>query len=686
MSTWARLPNMVMSHAGPLTPDCGRSQHGQYMIISYCTCVFAVVLISLYAVYVTYRQIISYCTCVFAVVLISLYAVYVTYRQARMRHKDMTTEEFCTARGTQGTWRIAYAFFGSAVGAWVITSPSSFAVWTGIIGLVSYSVSAGLPVLILAFCGALIQAKHDNVLSVGDFVGRRFGPIFKTMTCLICVFVMSIGMLAEYTTIGVLFANYVGSVDFPMVIVVGVLTMGYTAYGGLFASIATDQIQAITIIILIMVLVIYVAVTFREYLPKPLPDAPFPLAPNTVGYGTLFSMPVSLMSATVFSEALWQKVWASKDRKSLLWGGCIGACLITCAVFLFGFGGFLAAWGGLITLDTDINLKSLLWGGCIGACLITFDTDINLYLFQVFADDRNAVVEASAMVFADDRNAVVGASAMVSSWVGVVTLILAIVMNTSAIDSLQNGICSAISTQWFKDQHIIFPRLYHKNLIIIIIIINISLIVIALQNYPVINLFLISNMITTCCFIPVVIGIVTDKIVSESAAIFSCVTAILTALAYGIGVSWQSDQVADSFDCGAWFTFFGNQNFSYEYFGFACIGSIAGLVLWEGFAFLFKLCGIQGPGISGSMGFDLLDYQPFKFCVMGKLHGPLHGTVPGQPKRDGDTSSSDSGDRTETASPVYHGAEPVAAKGSEPVVQSTPQLRVDMAGGSAVPQ
>ena len=69
-------------------------------------------------------------------------------------------------------------------------------------------------------------------------------------------------------------------------------------------------------IILITILTIYVAVTFREPLPKPLPNdttyaTGFPLGANKLGYGSIFSLPVSLMSATIFSEAMWQKVSAA---------------------------------------------------------------------------------------------------------------------------------------------------------------------------------------------------------------------------------------------------------------------------------------------------------------------------------------------------------------------------------------
>jgi hypothetical protein len=89
----------------------------------------------------------------------------------------------------------------------------------------------------------------------------------------------------------------VGSVNYPVIIVVGILTMAYTAYGGLFISIITDQVQALLVICFIAILSIFVAVTFREPLTKPLPES---LGPNEYGYSAIFSMPCSLLAATVF--------------------------------------------------------------------------------------------------------------------------------------------------------------------------------------------------------------------------------------------------------------------------------------------------------------------------------------------------------------------------------------------------
>lgn len=137
----------------------------------------------------------------------------------------VTSEAFITARGTQNGWRIGYSFFATAVGAWCITGPATFAAYTGIIGLLMYAISSGLPILILALFGASITRKHPDCLSLSDFVGKRYGPTFQTMVMFICVFNLSIAMLAEYTTVGSLFHDFVGSIPFPMIITVGVVTM-----------------------------------------------------------------------------------------------------------------------------------------------------------------------------------------------------------------------------------------------------------------------------------------------------------------------------------------------------------------------------------------------------------------------------------------------------------------------------
>lgn len=47
-----------------------------------------------------------------------------------------------------------------------------------------------------------------------------------------------------------------------------------------------------------------------------------------------------------YREGPWQRCWASASYNTLRLGSIIGALMIIVVVFLFSFGGFLAAWAG----------------------------------------------------------------------------------------------------------------------------------------------------------------------------------------------------------------------------------------------------------------------------------------------------------------------------------------------------
>ena len=99
-------------------------------------------------------------------------------------------------------------------------------------------------------------------------------------------------------------------------------------------SVVTDQSQALLSILIIFIVCIWMAVEFRRPLPDGFGDLKESLGPNFWGYSSILAMPCSLMSASVFSEAVWQRVWAAESPRSLRIGGIIGTIAVIICVFL----------------------------------------------------------------------------------------------------------------------------------------------------------------------------------------------------------------------------------------------------------------------------------------------------------------------------------------------------------------
>ena len=120
----------------------------------------------------------------------------------------------------------------------------------------------------------------------------------------------------------------------------------------------------------------------------------------------------------------------------------------------------------------------------------------------------------------------------VDSGIEVLTLVLALIMSESAIDSLQNGISATISSTFLRGRPINWARA-------IVLLINIIVVPFALANYNVLSLFLSANMLGCCWFFPILVGGVWDsptgrKVISETTVILGALTAMMAVSVYGI--------------------------------------------------------------------------------------------------------------------------------------------------------
>lgn len=474
-----------------------------------------------------------------------------------------------------------------------------------------YSISTGLPSLLIAVAGPLIERNLPHALSLSEFSGWRFGLVPQIGVTLITILNMSIFMLCEFVTIGSLYQFYVGPVGYPIVITVGLLTLAYTTLGGLYVSIATDQIQGIAASLLMVIVAIYLGATFHQ----PLPPMSAYIAGNTyVGLSSIITMPASMFAATVFNEAMWQRAFAAETERKLLWGGVIAAVGSTLMVFICGLCGWLAFWADPTT---------------VGAA------NINLYMLYGLEGSINYT------------------TGTVNNGMGVVVLMMAVVMNEGVIDSLQNGLVGS-STSFFTLGLRYYRRRYPGRLPadyqlpliytrILVVLINIPLIVLGSvgcgQGWSIMSLFLIANMVCCTGCIPLLLGLSNrlQPLFGGFSLFLSWAAGFLSPSLYAIFKDcWQSDLVWDpvnfvydcvpngtgqgSADAGMAFAWYLN-GYRWEYFMLATGCSAGGAVVCIAFNYLMQQCGIRGWILPG--------FKPFYMDAPGPSATDSDGTLTG---------------------------------------------------------
>lgn len=456
----------------------------------------------------TTLSVLSYTLGILAVVAFGLGAcLFQVHREIKQGGTD-SPDFFLTARRSVSMFTISWSFYAGAMGSWALFGPPSYGLVAGPLGIIMYSISCGLPILIVAFLGGIIHQLVPTVISMADYVRRRFGLVVSLYVSALMVFNMGVAITAEYTAVGDLFEYIVMAERLPIVIVVGVVTMIYTAWGGLYVSIITDQWQAFLSIVFVFILFIFVCVTFDAEL-GPLPEQL--QFDNYYGYSSILVMPLSLISSTLFSEAMWQRCWATVDFKSLTLGAAMGAVAVTSVVFLLGFGGLLAAWGNVWVPAGP-------------------DDYGNTILFSLFNGHTGMLV---------------------------VAVMLSVVMSESAVDSLQNAIvdtiaAAAIGVATFvrgesdntgkgaKDTP--FHQAFEKHGIwyirVAVVVLNIPPIVVSLMGYNVLQLFLLANLITTASFVPILSGVIqgdwTRKTITPWSVMFGCACGLLSLFGWAV--------------------------------------------------------------------------------------------------------------------------------------------------------
>ena len=275
---------------------------------------------------------------------------YVGYQAAT--EKELDTDEYLSARGTQSWQKIGLSLFASSMGIWILFGPSENGYYGGFWDVVGYAVSASTPFILLAYVGPMVREKLPDGVTLADYVRMRIGRPMQIYVGVISVIYMFTFLFAEFTAIGK--AMKVLSDMNPLIpmIAVGAVTVGYTAYGGLPASLRTDRIQAWVVLWLVIALLL---ILFAGDLSKLISDAKAYNPVDDLSIGSMsymdsfksgLALVLAITAAEMFSQGNWQRAWASEDNEALKKGSLLAAGLVLPLVFIMGVLGTVAAAQG----------------------------------------------------------------------------------------------------------------------------------------------------------------------------------------------------------------------------------------------------------------------------------------------------------------------------------------------------
>jgi len=252
---------------------------------------------------------------------------------------------YLTANRNIGLYSLTTSLVASALGAWILFGPVSAATWGGIGAVIGYALGTAFPMIFLIYFGKKIRKEFPKGSSLIQFIRKKFGRSLFKLILLMTIFYMFVFLCAEVTAVAVLI-NYISGTELWITAIIVLLaTLSYTLYGGLRASMLTDNIQMFVIAIIIIISSTYIiSFTGNEFSfsfiktknPQLLSASYFP------GYTAGLTFFIAVAATNLFHQGNWQRVYAAKNYKTLKNSLIISFLIIIPIVFFMGFAGMVS--------------------------------------------------------------------------------------------------------------------------------------------------------------------------------------------------------------------------------------------------------------------------------------------------------------------------------------------------------
>ena len=381
---------------------------------------------------------------------------------------------YLTAGRKTGTLSLTSSLVASALGAWILFGPASAATWGGIGSVIGYSLGTAFPMIALIYLGKKIRKTFPSGITFTQFIFHKIGKnLFKSIL-LLSVFYMFIFLCAEVTAVAMLI-NYISSV--PLWITAALViatTLIYTLYGGLRASILTDNFQFLIIIILLLVCMHNIFssdfISYQDITNNSANLLSGKYIPNYTAGLTFF---IAVAATNLFHQGNWQRVFAAKNYEVLKKSLKLSFLIIIPIVFFMGITGIIA-----ISVDSKVNP--------------------DLAFFSILLKDKSELLY-------------------------MVIIILAISLTVSTVDTLVNAISSLIVVDGKK----INKNLKSSNGLVILL--SIIALFVASKGFSILYLFLLADLLCCAAVFPVFYGFYKRNL-KERDLIISVITGLLLGL------------------------------------------------------------------------------------------------------------------------------------------------------------
>ena len=252
---------------------------------------------------------------------------------------------YLTANRDIESFSLTTSLVASALGAWILFGPVAAATWGGIGAVIGYALGTAFPMILLIYFGKKIRTDFPKGSSLIQYMRKKFGKNLFKLILLMTIFYMFIFLCAEITAIAVLINYLSGTELWITALIVLISTLSYTLYGGLRASIFTDNIQMIVIGILILILISIIISSSDsnfsfEFIKSKKPHL---LSSSYIpSYTAGLTFFIAVAATNLFHQGNWQRVYAAKNYQTLKSSLIISFFIIIPVVFLMGFIGMVS--------------------------------------------------------------------------------------------------------------------------------------------------------------------------------------------------------------------------------------------------------------------------------------------------------------------------------------------------------